>query len=102
MSALRELGLKNEVLAGGVVARRGEIRRPNGDVLRRLNASTASAQLGEETVAILRPLLHGALLNAVGTGVLALESELVGAGGRRCRDRACRRPPRERSHTDWR
>ena len=78
MSALRELGLKDEVLAGGVVTRRGEIRRPNGDVLRRLNASTTSAHLGEETVAVLRPLLHGALLNTVGTGVLALGSELVG------------------------
>ena len=67
MSALRELGLKNAVLAGGVVARRGEIRRPNGDVLRRLDVSTVNTHLGEETVAVLRPLLHGALLNVVGT-----------------------------------
>ena len=77
MSALRELGLKNAVLAGGVVARWGEIRRPNGDVLRRLDVSTVNTHLGEETVAVLRPLLHGALLNVVGTEVLALESELV-------------------------
>jgi 2-polyprenyl-6-methoxyphenol hydroxylase-like FAD-dependent oxidoreductase len=77
MSALRELGLKNAVLAGGVVARRGEIRRPNGDVLRRLDVSTVHTHLGEETAAVLRPLLYGALLNVVDTEVLALESELV-------------------------
>src|SRR5262245_49563147 len=52
MAALRALGLADAVLAGGAVARVGEMRRPDGTVLRRLDARRLSAALGEATVCI--------------------------------------------------
>src|SRR5262245_41707571 len=47
MAALRALGLADEVKAAGVVIHSGEMRRPNGDVLRRFDAAKVSAALGE-------------------------------------------------------
>lgn len=78
MSALRELGLAERIWKGGVVAAKGEIRRPNGDVLRRLDASVVREKLGEDSVCILRPVLHGALLDAIDSSDLQLSSEAVG------------------------
>lgn len=66
MAALRALGLAEEVRATGAVLRAGEMRRPDGSVLRRLDTSAVSAALGEDSVSILRPALHGALLRTLG------------------------------------
>lgn len=78
MAALRALGLAEEVRAAGAVLRWGEMRRPNGDVLRRLDAATVSAALGEDSVSILRPALHGALLRALGSDSLELGARVTG------------------------
>src|SRR5262245_56450522 len=72
MSALRQLGVADEVRAAGVVLTRGEMRRPDGHVLRRIDATKVSAALGEDSVCLLRPALHGALLRALGDGALEL------------------------------
>jgi 2-polyprenyl-6-methoxyphenol hydroxylase-like FAD-dependent oxidoreductase len=78
MSALRALGLADEVRAAGVVLGTGEMRRPNGDVLRRFDASRVSAALGEDTVCVLRSALHGVLLRALGTEALELGVHVSG------------------------
>jgi 2-polyprenyl-6-methoxyphenol hydroxylase-like FAD-dependent oxidoreductase len=78
MHALNAIGLADVARHGGYVASDGEMRRPNGTVLRQFNAADARAQLGEDTVCILRPVLHGALLEAVGHDALALASDVTG------------------------
>jgi 2-polyprenyl-6-methoxyphenol hydroxylase-like FAD-dependent oxidoreductase len=72
MAALRELGLEDSIAAAGVAPTLVEVRRPDGRVLRRLNAAVG----GSSTVA-LRSVLHGALLDAVGSDALVLGSEAV-------------------------
>jgi 2-polyprenyl-6-methoxyphenol hydroxylase-like FAD-dependent oxidoreductase len=47
-------------------------------VLRRFDISAARALLGEDIVCILRPALHGALLDAVGQDAIELASEVTG------------------------
>lgn len=78
MAALRSLGLAEEVRAAGAVLRRGEMRKPGGAVLRRLDTTAVSAALGEDSVSILRPALHGALLRAVGGESLTLGARVTG------------------------
>ena len=75
MHALRELGLADAVRHGGVVTTSGEMRRPDGTVLRRFDTSSVRALLDEDTVCILRPVLHGALLDAVGLPSIDLGAE---------------------------
>ena len=74
MAALRELGLADTMLAEGVTATKGELRHPDGRVIRKFNA-----QMGGPLVIALRPALHGVLLNAVGSDALVLGSEAAGA-----------------------
>lgn len=82
--ALRELGIADGVIDGGATLARGEMRRPDGTILRALDTSRVTAALGEPTVFVLRPVLHGLLLGAVrdalqlGQEVVAVES----GGGR--------------------
>ena len=76
--ALRQLGVADAVIAGGSVATGGEMRRANGDVLRRFDLARVRDLLPEPTVTVLRQVLHGTLLTAVGDQALALESEVVG------------------------
>jgi 2-polyprenyl-6-methoxyphenol hydroxylase-like FAD-dependent oxidoreductase len=78
MHALGELGLGDAVRQGGCVARSGEMRRPDGTVLRRFDIASVRMLLDEDTVCILRPVLHGALLDAVGLSSIDLESSAVG------------------------
>ncbi|MEO8177508.1 MAG: FAD-dependent monooxygenase [Deltaproteobacteria bacterium] len=78
MSALRALGLAEEVRAAGVVLGSGEMRRPNGDVLRRFDTTRVSAALGEDSVCVLRPALHGVLLRALGAEALELGVHVTG------------------------
>jgi 2-polyprenyl-6-methoxyphenol hydroxylase-like FAD-dependent oxidoreductase len=54
------------------------MRRPDGTVLRRFDAAAARALLDEDAVCILRPVLHGALLDAVGPDAIELASEVTG------------------------
>lgn len=75
MHALGALGLAESARRGGFVATSGEMRRPDGTVLRRFDTSSARALLDEDTVCILRPVLHGALLDAVGPESVELCAE---------------------------
>jgi 2-polyprenyl-6-methoxyphenol hydroxylase-like FAD-dependent oxidoreductase len=78
MWALRELGVADEVRARGAAIVSGEIRRSNGAVLRRFDASRVSQALKEESVCVLRPVLHGALLAALGLEAVSLGSVVTG------------------------
>jgi 2-polyprenyl-6-methoxyphenol hydroxylase-like FAD-dependent oxidoreductase len=73
LAALSELGIADEVLHEAVAATGVEVRRLNGQVLRRFNA-----QLGGRAVVALRSDLHGALLAAIGSDSLRLASEATG------------------------
>ena len=78
MWALRELGVADEVRAGGWVLRSGEMRRADGRVLRRLDSSRVSAALGEDSVCVLRQVLHGVLLRRLGEDALLLGAPVTG------------------------
>ena len=77
MRVLRELGVADQVQTRSVVAQLGEMRRPDGTVLKRIDAAALSAPLGEPTVCALRPVLHGVLLDAVGADAVMLEAEAI-------------------------
>lgn len=76
VAALRELGVADAVLARGFVPRRGEVRRMDGTVLKR--AELPPGALGGPLTMALRPALHGALLDALGSDALALGCEVTG------------------------
>ena len=76
--ALRQLGVADAVIDGGHVATSGEMCRANGEVLRRFDLARVRELLPEPTVTVLRQVLHGTLLSAVGDGALMLDSEVVG------------------------
>jgi 2-polyprenyl-6-methoxyphenol hydroxylase-like FAD-dependent oxidoreductase len=78
MHALGALGLAETVRRGGAVATGGEMRRPDGTVLRTFDTAAARTLLDEDAVCILRPVLHGALLDAVGRDMIELGSEVNG------------------------
>jgi 2-polyprenyl-6-methoxyphenol hydroxylase-like FAD-dependent oxidoreductase len=77
MAALRELGVDAPVRAQGIAPARAEVRRPNGQVLRRVDVSRLEASLEQTTLLVLRPVLHGVLLDAVGREHVQLDSEVV-------------------------
>jgi 2-polyprenyl-6-methoxyphenol hydroxylase-like FAD-dependent oxidoreductase len=74
MYALDVLGLADVARHGGFVVTSGEMRRPDGTVLRRFNTASARALLHEDPVCILRPVLHGALLDRVGSAPIELSA----------------------------
>jgi 2-polyprenyl-6-methoxyphenol hydroxylase-like FAD-dependent oxidoreductase len=76
--ALRQIGVADAVIAGGHVATDGEMRRTDGTVLRRFELHRLRDLLPEPTVTVLRPVLHGALLDALPAGALLLTSEVTG------------------------
>jgi 2-polyprenyl-6-methoxyphenol hydroxylase-like FAD-dependent oxidoreductase len=78
MSALRELGLADAIVTAGAAARRGEIRRLDGKTLRRIDSTMVTERLGEPAIVALRPVLHGALLDAVGEEALVLGRRATG------------------------
>ena len=75
MHALGALGLAETARRGGAIATSGEMRRPDGTVLRRFDTAVARALVDEDTVCILRPVLHGALLDAVGLDAIDVSAE---------------------------
>lgn len=77
MTALRQLGLADAVLAAGAVARVGEVRRADGSVMKRIHTAAVAQALGEETVCILRPALHSILMQAAGSDCLRLHSAVA-------------------------
>lgn len=79
VAALRDLGLADTVLARAFAPDRvtGELRRMDGTVIKRIDVPAAAALGGRMAIA-LRPALHGALLDAIGPGVIAVASEATG------------------------
>ncbi len=78
IAALRRLGVADVVLARGFAPTRGELRRMDGTVLKRLELPAADDVLGGPMVVALRPALHGALLEATGLDAIAFGSEVTG------------------------
>ena len=78
MAALHELGLADVVRSRAHTPTKGEVRRPDGTVLKRAELPSAESMLGGPTVIALRPALHGALLDAVGMEAITLGSEATG------------------------
>jgi 2-polyprenyl-6-methoxyphenol hydroxylase-like FAD-dependent oxidoreductase len=72
LAALRELDVADPVTRSGAAAGAVEVRRLNGQVIRRFDA-----QLGGPSVVALRRDLHSALLNAIGEETLNLGSEVL-------------------------
>jgi 2-polyprenyl-6-methoxyphenol hydroxylase-like FAD-dependent oxidoreductase len=72
LAALDELGIANAVVGRAAFSAGVEIRRLNGQLVRRLDA-----QLFGPSVVALRRDLHGTLLNAVGDDALKLGTEAV-------------------------
>jgi 2-polyprenyl-6-methoxyphenol hydroxylase-like FAD-dependent oxidoreductase len=76
IAALRQLGVADTVLTRAFMPRSAEMRRPDGTVLKR--AELPPETLGGPMVMALRPALHGALLDAVGTDAITLSTEATG------------------------
>jgi 2-polyprenyl-6-methoxyphenol hydroxylase-like FAD-dependent oxidoreductase len=70
IAALRDLGVADAVVAQGMTPAAGEIRRLDGRVIRRLVTRRADQPRGDTPSVILRPVLHGALLDALDPGVV--------------------------------
>jgi 2-polyprenyl-6-methoxyphenol hydroxylase-like FAD-dependent oxidoreductase len=78
ISALRHLGLADIVIAGGARVTGAEMRRLDGRLLRTFDATNVLQLLPEPPVVVLRPVLHGALLEAVGSDTLVLGKGALG------------------------
>jgi 2-polyprenyl-6-methoxyphenol hydroxylase-like FAD-dependent oxidoreductase len=76
IAALRELGVADRVVDAGDLTGDAEIRTNGGRVLRRINISSALDR--SPSIVALRPVLHGALLSAVGSDGLELAHEVTG------------------------
>lgn len=76
MAALQALGVAAVVLERGFSPVRGEVRRVDGAVLKRVEVVPEEV-LGGPVVVAMRPALHGALLEAVGGDALTLDCEVT-------------------------
>lgn len=77
LASLRSLGLADDVIAGGAIPSKGDIRARSGRILRSFDMTTVRSLLPEPIVVVLRPRLHGALLRVVGWGALSLNSTVA-------------------------
>ena len=80
IAALEELGVAAQVVAAGATPTSAEVRRPDGRVLRRIDVSDSRLAIGGVPVVARRTVLHGALLEAVGSDALTLGAEITGIG----------------------
>ena len=76
IAALHSLGIADQIIARGFQPTRAELRRMDGTVLKRVDLPQRA--LRGPMVMALRPVLHGALLEAVGPGAVTANSEAVG------------------------
>jgi 2-polyprenyl-6-methoxyphenol hydroxylase-like FAD-dependent oxidoreductase len=76
MAALADLGVAGEVLARSCEPTCAEARRPDGKVLKR--ATIPRGVLGGPFVVAMRPVLYGALLEAVGIETVTAGAEATG------------------------
>jgi 2-polyprenyl-6-methoxyphenol hydroxylase-like FAD-dependent oxidoreductase len=78
VASLQRLGLAGPVIAGGSVVEAGAIHGTAGRLLRRFDVTQVRHVLAHPPVVVLRPVLHGVLLDAVGHENLVLDSEACG------------------------
>jgi 2-polyprenyl-6-methoxyphenol hydroxylase-like FAD-dependent oxidoreductase len=78
IASLQQLGLEQAVIAGGATPHTGEIRGRGGRLLRRFDLSQIRHLLLQPPVVVLRPVLHGILLEAAGRENVVLASEATG------------------------
>jgi 2-polyprenyl-6-methoxyphenol hydroxylase-like FAD-dependent oxidoreductase len=78
VAALRELGIADTVVAQGITPTAVEVRRVDGRVIRRFAGKLAARPKGDVPSVILRPLLHRALLDALGPDAVGLNRAAVG------------------------
>jgi 2-polyprenyl-6-methoxyphenol hydroxylase-like FAD-dependent oxidoreductase len=76
--ALRRAGLDRAVIEAGRAVQRASIRRWDGALLSGTDFRDVEAQLGAPSVAIHRATLQKILLEALGSGVLRIGSEVAG------------------------
>jgi 2-polyprenyl-6-methoxyphenol hydroxylase-like FAD-dependent oxidoreductase len=77
IAALRELGTADVVLSQGMTPTSGEFRRAGGQVIRRFVLRPENPPKGDPPRIILRPALHGALLDALGPGTVNVNHAVV-------------------------
>jgi 2-polyprenyl-6-methoxyphenol hydroxylase-like FAD-dependent oxidoreductase len=73
LAALEELGLRDAVVSRGVEVKRFEVRRVDGGLLKRVDLHGSAVK----SIVLLRPALHGTLLDAVGPDVLQLDRRVT-------------------------
>jgi 2-polyprenyl-6-methoxyphenol hydroxylase-like FAD-dependent oxidoreductase len=78
ISALRELGVADAVLPDAIAPSSAEVRAMDGRVIRSVRLPRDAVPGRDSAYVVLRPVLHGALLNAVGAEALTLNAEAVG------------------------
>ena len=78
MAALRELGVADAVTRHAVTPTAGEVRHADGRVIRRLVAGADDLPTGDLLSMILRPALHGALLDALDPSTIEVNSDAAG------------------------
>lgn len=78
VAALRELGIADLVVAQGITPTAVEIRHVDGRLIRRFAGGLASQRKGDVPSVILRPVLHRALLDAVGPEAIELNRSVSG------------------------
>ena len=79
VASLQRLGVADAAMNGGWPVESGAICGPHGRLLRRFDLTRIRHLLAHPPVVVLRPVLHGTLLGAVGEENLALASEASGA-----------------------
>ena len=77
MTALRELGVEETVRAHAIAPIHAELRRPDGRVLKRIDLSRMSGR-EQQTMIVMRPVLHGALADSVGREHIRFDCEVAG------------------------
>lgn len=78
MAALRSLGIAESVASRGVVITKGEMRSADGRLLRQMDISRVQHLITETMAMALRPVVHGALIDAVGIDTITLGNAVVG------------------------
>jgi 2-polyprenyl-6-methoxyphenol hydroxylase-like FAD-dependent oxidoreductase len=76
--ALGELGLADRILADSDRTALAEMRTADGRCLRRINVAASRKATDTPSAVVLRPVLHGALLEDIGRDALQLGSPVTG------------------------
>jgi 2-polyprenyl-6-methoxyphenol hydroxylase-like FAD-dependent oxidoreductase len=76
VAPLHELGIAEQVIARGVEMTSGELYGMGGRLLRRFDLARVRRLLPQPAVVVLRPALHGVLLDTVGPDTVSLNSEV--------------------------